>query len=151
MYENFYFIGVHFFLFSSSFFGLRGRSPSLPRDFTVYTVTLPLLRVFHCERCRIRTRDHCLSSLEHYQWATTSVLYCVTVCVGLHPCCHPVPRGAVHQEGSHQRGVCHEQGEHIRIFLLCHCVFIYRLAYGLQTLWVHTCKYCTLGSCLLFC
>ena len=45
--------------------GLRGRSPSLPRDFTVYTVTLPVLRGLHCERCRIRTRDHC-------QWATTS-------------------------------------------------------------------------------
>ena len=41
-----------FFLY---FFGPRGRSPSLPRDFTVYeyTVTLPVLRVFHCERCRI--------------------------------------------------------------------------------------------------
>ena len=58
--------------FFLSFFCLRGRSLSLPRDFTVCTVTLPVLRVFHCERCRIRTRDHCLSSLERYQWATTS-------------------------------------------------------------------------------
>ena len=46
--------------------------PSLRWDFTVYTVTLPVLRVFHYERCRIRTRDHCLRSLELYQWATTS-------------------------------------------------------------------------------
>ena len=49
-----------------SFFGLRG-FPSLPRDFTLNTVTLPVLRVFHYERCRIRTRDHYLSSLERYQ------------------------------------------------------------------------------------
>ena len=55
------------------FFDLFGRSPSLPREFTVFSTTLPVLRVFHCERCRrIWTRDHCLSSLERYQWATTS-------------------------------------------------------------------------------
>ena len=47
------------------FFCLRGSSPSLPRDFTVYTVTQPVLRVFQFERCRIRTRDHCLSCPEH--------------------------------------------------------------------------------------
>ena len=41
--------------------------PSLRWDFTVYTVTLPVLRVFHCERCRIRTRDNCLSSLKANQ------------------------------------------------------------------------------------
>ena len=35
-------------------------------------VTLPVLRVFHCERYRIRTRDHYLNSLERYQWAITS-------------------------------------------------------------------------------
>ena len=35
--------------FRSVFFCcLRGRFPSLPRDFTVCTVTLPVLRVFHC-------------------------------------------------------------------------------------------------------
>ena len=34
------------------FFCLRGRLPSLPRDFTVYRVTLPVLRFFHCERFR---------------------------------------------------------------------------------------------------
>ena len=45
-----------------------GRSPSLPRDFTVYTVTLPVLRVFHCERCRIQTRDHGLSIV----WSATN-------------------------------------------------------------------------------
>ena len=44
------------------FLCLRGRGPSLPRDFTVYTETLPVLRVFHCERYRILTRDHCLSN-----------------------------------------------------------------------------------------
>ena len=44
--------------FFLSFFGRTGRSPSLPRDFIV----------FRCERCRIRTRDYCLSSLECYQW-----------------------------------------------------------------------------------
>ena len=56
-----------FFIFP--FLGLRGGFPSLPRDSTVYTVTLHVLvlRVFHYERCRIRTRDHRLSSLERYQ------------------------------------------------------------------------------------
>ena len=55
-----------------SFFGHRGRSPSLPRDFIVCKVALPVLRVLHCERCRIRTRDYCLRSLERCQLATTS-------------------------------------------------------------------------------
>ena len=27
---------------------------------------LPVLRIFNGEKCRIRTRDHCFSSLEHY-------------------------------------------------------------------------------------
>ena len=53
--------------FAFFFFFPRGRFPSLPRDFIVYTVTFTVLRVFHCERCQIRTRDHCLSSLEHCQ------------------------------------------------------------------------------------
>ena len=52
-------------------FCLRRRFPSLSRDFTVYTVTLPVLIIFQCERCRIRTRDHCFSSLDHNQWDTT--------------------------------------------------------------------------------
>ena len=30
-------------------------------------MTLPSLEFFHCERCRIRTRDPCLSSLDFYQ------------------------------------------------------------------------------------
>ena len=38
----------------------------------MYTLTLP---VFHCERCWIRTRDHCISSLERYQWATTYLTF----------------------------------------------------------------------------
>ena len=59
--------GNFFYLFSIFFLASGGRSPSLPRDFTVYTVTLLVLRVFHCERCRIRTRDHCLRRLERYQ------------------------------------------------------------------------------------
>ena len=44
-------------------------------QYTHYTVTLPVRRVFHCERYRIRTRDHCLRSLMRYQWATTSLFY----------------------------------------------------------------------------
>ena len=35
-----------------------------------YAVTLSVLRVFHCEKCRIRIRDHCLRSLDRYQGAT---------------------------------------------------------------------------------
>ena len=49
-----------------------GGLPLCPEIFTVCKVTLPVLRVFHCERYRIQTRDHCFSSLEHYQLATTS-------------------------------------------------------------------------------
>ena len=62
----------------SLFFCLRGRLPSLPRDFTVCTVTLSVLRVYPLSSsvfstvvvgCLITlalTRDHCLSSMERY-------------------------------------------------------------------------------------
>ena len=62
--------------FSPFFMSQGGRFPSLPRDFRVYRYqyTLPVLRVFLCKRCRIRTRDHCLISLEGDQYATISLL-----------------------------------------------------------------------------
>ena len=47
------------FFFSISFWP-QGEEVSLsaPRFYsTVYTTQWPVLRVFHCERCRIRTRD----------------------------------------------------------------------------------------------
>ena len=53
---------------------LRGRFSSLPQDFTVYnnyTVTLPVLTVFHCERCWICIRVLPPYSLDRYKWATT--------------------------------------------------------------------------------
>ena len=59
----------HFYLFFFYFFLPQGEvSLSALRD----SDSLPVLRVFHCERCRIRTQDQWLSSLEPYQWATTS-------------------------------------------------------------------------------
>ena len=51
-------------LISTIFFASGGGFPLCPEIFTVYTVTLPVLTVFQCERCRIRTRDHRVSSLE---------------------------------------------------------------------------------------
>ena len=64
------------FFFLLLFFGLWGRLPSLPRDFTVYnyTVTLPVLRDFHCKGCRIRTRESGVLPMSHHisEWATTS-------------------------------------------------------------------------------
>ena len=53
---------------------LRGRFSSLPQDFTVYnnyTVTLPVLTVFHCERCWICMRVLPPYSLDRCKWATT--------------------------------------------------------------------------------
>ena len=43
------------YVFGLCVFCLKGRFPSLPQDFKVYTVTLS---VFHCQRCQIRTLDH---------------------------------------------------------------------------------------------
>ena len=45
--------------------------PEIVQYSTEYTVTLPVLRVLYSERCRIRIRDHCISSLERYQCTTT--------------------------------------------------------------------------------
>ena len=51
--------------------------PSLPRDLTAYT--LHTIHSGHClsyefatVRRRMRTRDHCLSCLERFKWATTA-------------------------------------------------------------------------------
>ena len=54
-----HFVLKHYRCFFFSFFLWPQGEVSLssPRDFTVDTVTLPVLRVFHCEICRIRTRD----------------------------------------------------------------------------------------------
>ena len=62
-------------LFFKIYFLPQWRFLSLPRDFTEYTAALPVLRVFHCEKCRIRNRDHCLRSLKGCQWATTSLFF----------------------------------------------------------------------------
>ena len=62
-----------FLLFFSIFFLASGGGLPLCPEILQYTQWLCLSsEFFHCERCRIRTRDHCLSSLERYQWATTS-------------------------------------------------------------------------------
>ena len=59
--------------FLKLFLRLRGAFPLCPEIFQ-YTVTLPVLRNFHCERCRIRTRDHTdLSSLERYNYVKTII------------------------------------------------------------------------------
>ena len=59
-----------FFVFFLPFFSPSGRFPSLPRDFTVYTIYSACPQSFcHCERCRIRTRDHCLRTVV---WSATN-------------------------------------------------------------------------------
>ena len=66
-------------LFSSSFFCLRGRFPSLPWDFLLYHND-PAARQDHCGRCRIRTQELCPRSLVLYQATllrSTYYCYCI--------------------------------------------------------------------------
>ena len=62
-----YFLTYSFVLFNRIFFlASEGDFLSTPRFYNTHSELCLSLEIFHCERCRIRTRDHCLSSLERY-------------------------------------------------------------------------------------
>ena len=100
LYQSLIFINTSpasiYILFLSFFLASGGGLPLCPNIFTVYKVTLPVLRIFHCERCQIRTRDHAASVVRSatneppnlQQYVLPQSLPCIIICpVSISPLC----------------------------------------------------------------